>query len=255
MVIKDIAAPPILEVRDLHVNFGGVAAIDGLDFRMMRREIRAIIGPNGAGKTTFFNAVSGVVRPTAGKVVFEGIDISGLSPRHIARLRLARTFQVSSLFLGLSVRDNVWVAAQASEGILGAVFSSRVRARIDAKTDEIIERLDLQDIASMTVADLSYGDQRIVEVALAMAMTPRLLLLDEPTAGMSPRETGRIARLVRQIRELVSVIIIEHDMDVVMGVADTVSVLNFGRLVAEGTPDVVQNDPHVREVYLGSQPC
>jgi len=105
------------------------------------------------------------------------------------------------------------------------------------------------------VADLSYGDQRIVEVALAMAMTPRLLLLDEPTAGMSPRETGRIARLVRQIRELVSVIIIEHDMDVVMGVADTVSVLNFGRLVAEGTPDVVQNDPHVREVYLGRESC
>lgn len=246
---------PILETRNLSVRFGGVVAVNEVDFRMTRREIRAVIGPNGAGKTTFFNAISGVVRPSGGKVIFEGADITGLSRRHIARRRLVRTFQVSSLFLGLTVRDNICVAAQAKHGLLPAIWSKAVRAQIDDKADEVIDTLGLQATASTLVADLSYGDQRIVEVAIALAMEPKLLLLDEPTAGMSPHETDRIAQLVRRIGEIVSIIIIEHDMEVVMGIADTISVFNFGRLVAEGTPKVIQNDPHVKEVYLGSQPC
>jgi branched-chain amino acid transport system ATP-binding protein len=246
---------PMLETRGLHVDFGGVAAVNGIDFRMSGREIRAVIGPNGAGKTTFFNALSGVVRPSAGKVLFEGADITGMSPRHIARRRLVRTFQVTSLFPGLSVRDNVAVSAQARRGILGAVWSRQVRAEIGARTDEVIDRLGLGGVAGTLVADLSYGDQRVVEVALALALEPKLLLLDEPTAGMSPLETERIAQLVRRMRELVSIIIIEHDMDVVMGVADTISVFNFGRLVAEGAPAVIRDDPHVKEVYLGASSC
>jgi branched-chain amino acid transport system ATP-binding protein len=249
------AAPPILETHNLHVDFGGVAAVNGIDFRMTRREIRAVIGPNGAGKTTFFNALSGVVRPSAGKILFEGTDITGLAPRRTARLRLVRTFQVTSLFFGLSVRDNIWVSAQARRGILSAVLRKNVRTEIDDKTDEVIEVLGLGRIAETLVADLSYGDQRVVEVAIALALQPKLLLLDEPTAGMSPHETDRIAELVQRIRETVSIIIIEHDMEVVMGIADTISVFNFGRLVAEGSPDVIQADPHVREVYLGSSTC
>jgi branched-chain amino acid transport system ATP-binding protein len=249
------ADTPILETRDLHVDFGGVHAVDGIDFRVLGREVRAVIGPNGAGKTTFFNALSGVVTPSAGKVFFEGVDITRLSPRHIARLRLVRTFQVTSLFFGLSVRDNIWVSAQARQGILSALWRSDARAAINAKTDEVIELLGLGSIATTTVADLSYGDQRVVEVALALAMQPKLLLLDEPTAGMSPHETDRIAQLVRRMRDLVSIVIIEHDMEVVMGIADIISVFNFGRLVAEGPPGLIQNDPHVQEVYLGSSSC
>jgi branched-chain amino acid transport system ATP-binding protein len=244
-----------LETQNLHVEFGGLHAVDGINFRICGREIRAVIGPNGAGKTTFFNALSGVIRPSAGQVFFEGIDITGLSPRQIARLRLVRTFQVTSLFFGLSVRDNIWVSAQARQGILSALWRSDTRTTIDAKTEEVIELLGLGSIAETTVANLSYGDQRVVEVALALALQPKLLLLDEPTAGMSPHETERIAHLVRRMRELVSIVIIEHDMEVVMGIADTISVFNFGRVVAEGPPGVIQNDPHVQEVYLGNSSC
>jgi branched-chain amino acid transport system ATP-binding protein len=245
----------ILETRNLHVAFGGVHAVDGIDFSARDREIHAVIGPNGAGKTTFFNALSGIVRPSEGRIFFEGIDITGLSPRRIVRLRLVRTFQVTSVFLGLSVRDNIRVSAQACQGILSAVWRRDARSAIDAKTDELIELLNLRDIADATVADLSYGDQRVVEVALALALQPKLLLLDEPTAGMSPHETGRIAQLVQQMRELVSIVIIEHDMEVVMGIADHISVFNFGRVVADGPPSLIQNDPHVQEIYLGKSPC
>jgi branched-chain amino acid transport system ATP-binding protein len=245
----------ILETRDLHVDFGGVHAVDGIDFRVQEHAIHAVIGPNGAGKTTFFNALSGVVRPLAGNVLFDGIDITGLPPRRIVRARLARTFQVTSLFPRLSVRDNIWVAAQSRYGIFPPLWRRETRTHIDKKTAEIMDLLDLRDAAEATVADLSYGDQRVVEVALALALQPRLLLLDEPTAGMSPHETHRIVQIVRRMRELVTIIIIEHDMEVVMGVADTISVFNFGRVIAEGPPSVVQSDPIVREVYLGTLSC
>jgi branched-chain amino acid transport system ATP-binding protein len=246
---------PILETLNLHVDFGGVRAVDGINFRVEGREIHAVIGPNGAGKTTFFNALSGVVRPSSGQVRFEGIDITGKSPRRIARLRLVRTFQVTSLFPGLRVRDNIWIAAQARLGMLSAVWRSASRATVDEKTAEIIELLGLGSVADTKVADLSYGDQRVVEVALALALSPKLLLLDEPTAGMSPHETGRIAQLVRRIRDLVSIVIIEHDMEVVMGIADTISVFNFGRVVAQGPPLAIAKDPQVRELYLGNFSC
>jgi branched-chain amino acid transport system ATP-binding protein len=245
----------ILETRNLHVDFGGVHAVDGIDFHVAEHEIHAIIGPNGAGKTTFFNALSGVVRPSAGTIYFEGIDITGLPPRRIAQARLIRTFQVTSLFPGLTVRDNIWVSAQSHHGVFTPLWHRKARANIDRKTTETVDLLGLGDIAEATVADLSYGDQRVVEVALALALDPRLLLLDEPTAGMSPHETEHIVRLVRRLRELVTIVIIEHDMEVVMGIADTISVFNFGRMIAEGSPSIIQSDPHVREVYLGTLSC
>lgn len=242
-----------METRNLHVDFGGVHAVDGIDFRVTGRGIRAVIGPNGAGKTTFFNALSGVVRPSSGKIFFDGTDITRLSPRRIARRRLVRTFQVASLFLGLTVRENILVSAQADQGIIRPVWQRKARAAVDTRTDEIIGLLGIGSIADVTVAELSYGDQRVIEVALALALQPKLLLLDEPTAGMSPRETDRIVQLVRRMRDFVSIIIIEHDMEVVMEIADTISVFNFGRLIAEGAPDDIQNDPDVKEIYLGNR--
>ena len=244
-----------LETRDLHVDFGGVHAVDGLNFQIAKREIHAVIGPNGAGKTTFFNALSGVVQPTRGRIFFRGREITGVAPRIIARLGLVRTFQITSIFPGLSVSDNLWVAAQSHYGISAPLWSRNVRSAIAAKIDEIIELLKLSPIARSIVSDLSYGDQRVVEVALALALEPKLLLLDEPTAGMSPHETDRIARLVKRMGEIVSIVIIEHDMEVVTGIADTVSVLNFGQLIAEGPPTAIKNDPQVQKIYLGSGSC
>lgn len=241
----------LLETRGLRVEFGGIHAVDGVDFRMTGQEVRAVIGPNGAGKTTFFNALTGVVRPSAGSIVFDGEDITRLSPRNIARRGLVRTFQITQIFPGLSVRDNIFVAAQARHGVVSPLFSSGMRADITRRTGEAIELLGLGGFADRRVGDLSYGDQRVVELAIAMALDPKLLLLDEPTAGMSPAETDRIAELVRQMRTRVGIVIIEHDMEVVMGVADTISVLDAGRLIAEGPPDAIRRDPHVRAIYLG----
>ena len=184
----------LLETRGLRVSFGGVNAMDGVDFRMAGQEVRAVIGPNGAGKTTFFNALTGVVRPHAGSIVFDGEDITGLAPRSIARRKLVRTFQITQVFPGLSVRDNICAAAQARHGIARPLFSPRVRMMIAEHASEVITLLGLDAIAGRRVGDLSYGDQRVVEVAITMALKPKLLLLDEPTAGMSPAETGQIGR-------------------------------------------------------------
>lgn len=246
---------PILETRNLHVDFGGVHAVNGIDYKIDSQDIHAIIGPNGAGKTTFFNALTGVARLAAGTILFEGADITGLSPSRIARLRLVRTFQVSSVFPGLTVFDNIWIAAQSRHGVLAPVWRKDVRAAIKAKTEEVINLLDLGPLTHTPVADLSYGDQRVVEVALALALEPKLLLLDEPTAGMSPHETQRIAQLIRRMGSLVGILIIEHDMEVVMGIANVISVFNSGQLVAEGPPEVIQKDLHVQEIYLGSGTC
>lgn len=242
----------MLEIEGLRVDFGGVHAVDGVDLRIEADRVHALIGPNGAGKTTLFNALTGVVRPSRGRVMFDGEDITGWSPRRIARRRLVRTFQITSIFPGLTVFDNIAVAAQAKYGILGPILRSGDRASVAERVKDTLALLGLGSLADRRVGDLSYGDQRVVEVALAMALEPKLLLLDEPTAGMSPSETERIANLVRRMRSHVGIVIIEHDMEVVMGVADRISVLNFGKLVAEGSPDAIRDDPHVREIYLGS---
>jgi branched-chain amino acid transport system ATP-binding protein len=242
----------MLEIEGLRVDFGGVHAVDGVDLRIEADRVHALIGPNGAGKTTLFNALTGVVRPSRGRVMFDGEDITGWSPRRIARRRLVRTFQITSIFPGLTVFDNIAVAAQAKYGILGPILRSGDRASVAERVKDTLALLGLGALADRRVSDLSYGDQRVVEVALAMALEPKLLLLDEPTAGMSPSETERIANLVRRMRSHVGIVIIEHDMEVVMGVADKISVLNFGKLVAEGSPDAIRDDPHVREIYLGS---
>ena len=214
-----------------------------------------VIGPNGAGKTTFFNALTGVVPTAAGQIIFAGENIVGLKPREIARRGLIRTFQITSIFPNLTVAENVSVAAHAKYKILKLVFGRSQRKAIKARVEEVIELLELGGIADRKTDELSYGDQRVVEIALAMASQPKLLLLDEPTAGMSPAETEAIARLVVRLRAAVTVIIIEHDMEVIGGVADRICVLNFGRLIAEGSLDEVQQNRQVRDVYLGAGVC
>ena len=245
----------ILELTNVSVAFGGVRAVDDLSVTINRNEVLGVIGPNGAGKTTFFNALTGVVPPVSGQIVFDGENIVDLKPRDIARRGLIRTFQITSIFPKLTVEENISVAAHAKSTLLGAFVSEAQRKAIKARVDEVIALLELEAIATSQADELSYGDQRVVEIALAMASQPKLLLLDEPTAGMSPAETEAIARMVLRLRPTVTVIIIEHDMEVVGQVADRVCVLNFGRLIAEGSLAEIQGNRQVRDVYLGAGIC
>lgn len=246
---------PLLAMRDVSVEFGGVKAVNGLDLHVSPNEVLGIIGPNGAGKTTLFNALTGVIRPNSGEIEFDGRAIAGLLPREVARRGLIRTFQITSIFPELTVAENVTLAAQSEHGVLGALLSPSRRKAVASRAQEIIELLELEAIAGQLVSELSYGDQRVVEIALGMACRPKLLLLDEPTAGMSPSETTALTRLVKRIRSTVTVIIIEHDMEVIADVADRICVLNFGQLVAEGTLAQIRADQHVRDIYLGAGTC
>lgn len=213
---------PLLETIAVSVEFGGVKAVNALNLRVLPKEVLGIIGPNGAGKTTLFNALTGVVEPTKGQILFAGYDITGLKPREIARRGLIRTFQITSIFPELTVAENIAVAAQAEHGIFRPLVSSGRRMAVHRRVGEVIDLLGLGPIESRPVSELSYGDQRVVEIALAMACRPKLLLLDEPTAGMSPVETSALTSLIRRIMSEVTVIIIEHDMEVIAGVADRV---------------------------------
>lgn len=241
----------LLETRGLEINFGGVQAIDGVDFQLPHGEIRALIGPNGAGKTTFFNAVSGWYKPTAGEIYFLGEEISGLTARQIARRGLARTFQITSVFANLSVLENLQVAALSVQRLGGAIINRSVRKAANNTAEEMMAKVRLERLRDTPASDLSYGDQRVLEMSLALIRTPKLLLLDEPTAGMSPSETVHMVELVRELGKGVGIVIVEHDMEIVMDLADTISVFDRGKLVAEGTPAEVQANDFVQKIYLG----
>lgn len=242
---------PLLETRGLKLIFGGIRAIDGVDFKLPHGEIRALIGPNGAGKTTFFNAVSGWYKPTAGEILFQNQEIGHLPARTIARRGLARTFQITSLFANLTVFQNLLVAALSLHSLGGAVVKSQIRRAAKDAAEEMMSRVRLERMRDIPASDLSYGDQRVLEMSLALCRKPRLLLLDEPTAGMSPSETGHMVELVRELGKDVGIIIVEHDMEIVMDVADTISVFDRGKLVAEGTPAEIQSSALVQQIYLG----
>jgi branched-chain amino acid transport system ATP-binding protein len=248
-----------LAVRDLAVRFGGVAALGGVSFDVRPGTITSLIGPNGAGKTTAFNAITGYLRPSAGRVTYDEAAITGLRPCDIARRGVVRTFQKTSVFPALTVRDNVMIGLhlQGAAGVLAILAGARrVRAEERAqreRAEEIIALVGLGHRRDDVASALPYGEQRLVELAVALAARPRLLLLDEPAAGMGGVEKETVSALIRKIRGLgITIFLVEHDMRVVMGISDTVIVLNHGRVIAEGAPAEVQAHPDVIRAYLGS---
>jgi branched-chain amino acid transport system ATP-binding protein len=245
---------PVLQVAALTKAFGGVDAVLGVSFDVAAGELVALIGPNGAGKTTCFNIVNGQLAPDAGTVSLAGERIDGLPPRAIARKGVGRTFQVAATFASMTVRENVQMALLAHRGANDSI-AARATDLVRAEADALLERVRMDRFADQGCATLAYGDAKRIELALALAGKPRLLLMDEPTAGMSPRSRGRLMDLAAALarEEQIAVLFTEHDMDVVFGHADRVIVLDRGRIIAQGTPDAIRADARVQEVYLGTE--
>jgi branched-chain amino acid transport system ATP-binding protein len=244
----------MLEVRDLRKAFDGFQAVGGVTLGVARGQIAAIIGPNGAGKTTFFNLITGHLRPDAGAVVLNGRDITGLAPHDVCRLGMGRSFQRTNIFPRLTVFQNVQAAFISHRG-RGLSLFSRVEGLFRDETHGVLESIGLRDKADEMSGFMSHGNQKQLELGIALASEPDLLLLDEPTAGMSATETRETIALIERItRERgLTLLFTEHDMDVVFSIAHRISVLHQGRLIAEGAPADVRNDPEVRRVYLGER--
>jgi branched-chain amino acid transport system ATP-binding protein len=245
-------APPILETRQLAKAFGGVLAVDGVSLALRAGEILALIGPNGAGKTTLFNLLTGQIAPDAGRVWFKGTAITGLPPHLVWRRGISRTFQITATFSSLTALENVQVARLSHARRTYAVWARAARLEVDAARG-LLEQVGLLDQAARPAGVLAYGDLKKLELAVALAGAPEVLLLDEPTAGMAPAERGALMALIERIarRRELSVLFTEHDMDVVFAHADRIVVLHQGRVLTEGRPDAVRADPEVQRVYLG----
>jgi len=243
----------MLEVERVSRNFGALAALADVSFSVRAGEVFSVIGPNGAGKSTLFNVITGLHAPSSGRVRFLGEDIAGLPPEVINRRGLAKTFQITNVFPGVSVYDNVRVAAQSRVRVSGHLGSLWQRSDVQGPVIELLGAFGLEKRRDELARNLSHGEQRYLEICLALATDPKLLLLDEPTAGMTPGETKDATALIRQIaqRRELTVLLIEHDMSVVMGISDRIAVLHFGQKIAEGPPDAIRNDPQVVDAYLG----
>ena len=246
------SADAILSVRDLTVRFGSFTAVDAISFDAQRGHITSIIGPNGAGKSSLFNLVSGAIRPSAGSVVFDGRDLTGAPPYRMLAAGLARSFQITNLFFELSVRENLRLAAQFIErgrGLLRPIGASRAATR---RVDELIEGFHLEQSADELAGYLSHGEQRRLEIAVSLAARPKLLLLDEPTQGMSHADTAETEEMIRALAGELSILLIEHDVELVMNLSDHVIVMHQGAKLAEGSPAEIRGDPVVQAAYFGA---
>lgn len=252
-------ATPVLEMQNVEKNFGGVRAIDNFSVMLEPGKIHGLIGPNGAGKTTIFNNITGIYAPDSGKIIFNGTDITGSAPHRVAQLGIGRTFQNIRLFSNLSVLSNVVIASNldATYNLADAMFKTKKykerEKHLEEKAMDLLDVVGLADKANEQASSLPYGHQRKLEIARAMALDPKLLLLDEPAAGMNPQETLELASFIREIRDHFqkTILLIEHHMDLVMGIADRIYVLDFGKLIAQGTPEEIQSNEHVIDAYLG----
>jgi branched-chain amino acid transport system ATP-binding protein len=242
---------PVLEVRNLSIAFGGLRAVDDVSFSIERNRITTIIGPNGAGKSTLFNLICGALRPRAGQILIDGVDHTGLAPDRMQAAGLARSFQITNLFFELSVAENLRLAAQILEPgsmALRPVSASGIALH---RVDELLARFFLTGKRQYQVAELSHGEQRRLEVAVALACKPKVLLLDEPTQGMSHGDTQDTAALIQSLADDVTILLIEHDIGLVMSLSDHVIVMHQGRAIADGTPAAVRSNPAVQAAYFG----
>jgi branched-chain amino acid transport system ATP-binding protein len=245
---------PLLEMRELSKRFGGVAACAGLDLTIEHGEVHALIGPNGAGKTTLIGLLSGALRPDAGRIIFEQRDITSRSVHERVAFGLARSFQITSIFGGLSVLDNIALAVQAASGSSFAIWRPvRAQTMLFEQARAVLDEINLAHRAEHAAGKLAHGEQRQLEVGLALATAPKLLLLDEPMAGMSEAESARMVELIARLKGKHALLLVEHDMDAVFALAERISVLVSGRVIATGTRQEIRDDPQVRAAYLGEE--
>ena len=258
---QDKDKQPVLDVRNLGIDFGGLTAVDSFNITVGPTEISGLIGPNGAGKTTIFNLLTGVYQPTRGSVLINGIDIKGMPTHKVNRLGIARTFQNIRLFTDMTALDNVKVGMHHDIkcSFLGSLlhlpsyYQSEKKA--NAKAMELLDFMGLADVANVKAGSLPYGVQRRLEIVRALATNPSIILLDEPAAGMNPSETTELMHQIRRIRDTfhIAIFLIEHDMNLVMNVCEAIAVVNYGRLIAKGTPEEIRANPAVIEAYLGKE--
>ncbi|MCL5966832.1 MAG: ABC transporter ATP-binding protein [Deltaproteobacteria bacterium] len=242
----------ILQLEKVCKSFGGLMAVDSVSLSVRDGELRALIGPNGAGKTTLLNLVTGIRTADSGRILFRGEEITRLSPDRISRKGISRTLQITSLFPGLSVYENIWAAVQSRKRFLNPFVKAGRWRDVGEKTEEMLELTGLAGKAHTVCSELSYGDQRILEMGIALSTEPALLLLDEPTAGLSTQESMALVRKMRSMLRGRTILLVEHDMGVVMELSDSITVLHYGRVLAEGTPAEIMANEEVHKVYLGA---
>ena len=247
---RGATSSPLLKTELLSVKFGGLAALSQVNFQVARDEVRAVIGPNGAGKSTFFNCLTGVLRPTGGRIIFNGDDITGLRSNLISQKGIARSYQITNILPNASALENVRIAAQSRRHAWNMIAHHAGFADINERAEAALQSVGLLAKANDLAANLSHGEQRNLEIGIALATEPKLLCLDEPTAGMSAAETNETKELIRRIAKNLTILIVEHDMEVVMELCHRITVLHYGRILAEGTPEEIQANPRVLEVYL-----